>query len=55
MTFFGLVFLHIGITEVYDDSGLMIFKPHLYAKAMAERAANRPESEEQEEGRDARD
>ena len=30
MTFFTLVFAFMGITEVYDETELMIFKPKLY-------------------------
>ena len=32
MTFFTLVFAFMGITEVYDETEVMIFKPKLYEK-----------------------
>ena len=32
MTFFTLVFAYLGITEVYDQTELMIFKPKVYER-----------------------
>ena len=32
MTFFTLIFAFMGITEVYDETEVMIFKPKLYEK-----------------------
>ena len=32
MTFFTLIFAFMGITEVYDETEVMIFKPRLYEK-----------------------
>ena len=32
MTFFTLFFAFMGITEVYDETELMIFKPKVYKK-----------------------
>ena len=31
MTFFTLAFLYLGVTEVYDETGKMLFRPKLYA------------------------
>ena len=32
MTFFTLTFAYLGLTEVYDETELMIFKPKVYEK-----------------------
>ena len=42
MTFFALVFLYLGVTEIYDESGLMLLRPKFYAeqKAKKQREAN---------------
>ena len=32
MTFFTLLFLYLGVTEIYDESGLMVFRPKFYAE-----------------------
>ncbi len=35
MTLFTFVFLYLGVTEVYDDSALMILKPDFYERKLA--------------------
>jgi len=32
MTFFTLVFLYLGVTEVYDETGLRLLMPRTYAQ-----------------------
>ncbi len=35
MTFLTFVFLYLGVTEVYDDSALMLFRPDFYERKLA--------------------
>jgi hypothetical protein len=48
MTFFTLVFLYLGITEVYDETGLMLFRPKKYAELLQLRNGAAPDSAREE-------
>ena len=37
MTFFTLLFLYLGVTEIYDESGLMLFRRKFYAEELQRR------------------